>query len=103
MTGRAARRARHAWKYPPEERGRRIRWRTVTFALYAALAVATGWISHNRGWSDDWFPPKWVIGVVAVPYWAVVIAVWRSYGPYLPGLHDERPGTSTSDEPREDR
>ncbi|GAB1644095.1 hypothetical protein KRMM14A1259_45180 [Krasilnikovia sp. MM14-A1259] len=93
MSGRTRRRARHAWTYPPEERGRRILWRTTTAAAYLALTAAVVWFARLRGWSDGWVPKRGLIGIVALPYWAVVTAVWKRYGPYMPQLHgDGRPG-----------
>ncbi|GAB1688208.1 hypothetical protein KRM28CT15_00110 [Krasilnikovia sp. M28-CT-15] len=99
MSGRADRRARHALIYPPEERGRRILWRTVTFAGFTALTAPVVWFTYIRGWIDEPFIRKGLLALVALPYWAVVMAVWKRRGPYLPKLHgNERPATTTPEE-----
>jgi hypothetical protein len=72
---------RHAWVYPAEERGRRIRWRTSTITLYLALVGAALWVAHILGWSE-----RVGIPVVGVPYWAVTTAIWSRHGPEMPGL-----------------
>src|SRR3954454_19927553 len=92
LLGRWRRWAKHGFVYPPEERSRRIVWRTATVGVYLLLTVAAIWVAHVQGWSDGWFPPNWVLVIVALPYWAVATAVWKRYGPYMPGLHgDKRP------------
>ena len=75
--------ARHSRSYPPEERGRRIVWRSVTIGVFLALIGGALWIAHLYRW-----PEPALIGLVSVPYWAAVTAVWRRWGPYMPGLHD---------------
>jgi hypothetical protein len=87
LSGRWRRRAKHGFVYPPEERGRRIVWRTVTVGVYLVLTAAAIWVAHVQGWSDGWFPPRGLLGLVGLPYWAVVTAVWKRYGPYMPRLH----------------
>lgn len=85
MPRRERARARHAWKYPPEQRGRRILWRTITIGLYLILTCAVAWYAHLRRWT-----PSALIAPVAVPYWAAVTALWRRHGPYMPKLHGDR-------------
>ena len=73
--------------YSVEERSRRILWRTVSFCIFAVLGGFAFWLSARLGW-----PFYIVLLVIGLPYWAVVTAVWRRKGPYMPGLHeDSRP------------
>ena len=73
---------RHAAVLPPEERGRRIRWRVATLGFYLALQLAALWTAHLWGW-----PENIAVPVVALPYWAAVTAIWSRCGPDMPGLH----------------
>jgi hypothetical protein len=72
---------RHALVLPPEERGRRARWRIATIGLFIALEAAARMFAHRWNWPEDL-----VIPAVAVPYWPVATAVWSQWGPELPGL-----------------
>ncbi|MFC7760104.1 hypothetical protein ACFQY4_20355 [Catellatospora bangladeshensis] len=56
-------------------------WRTVSIGLFVLLALGTFWLEQRMGWPKEITTP-----LVAVPYWAVVTAVWRHYGPEMPGL-----------------
>lgn len=68
-------------RYPPDERGRRVLWRSVTVGLYLLVSIAALWLSETTGWSF-----KILLGAVAVPYWYVVMVIWSRWGPYMPGL-----------------
>jgi hypothetical protein len=72
---------RHALVLPPEERGRRIRWRIAVIGLYAVLQGGALLGAERWGW-----PEALVIPVVAIPYWRVATAVWSQWGPEVPGL-----------------
>jgi hypothetical protein len=52
---------------PPEERGRRIAWRTVSVGVYLAVTATAIWVAHVRGWSGGWFLPSGLIGLVGCP------------------------------------
>ncbi|MEU7907770.1 hypothetical protein [Actinoplanes sp. NPDC049118] len=73
---------KHALVYPPEERGRRIRWRVATIGVFLGLEMAAMWAAGRWG-----LPEELVIPVIAVPYWAVVPMIWSQWGPDMPGVH----------------
>lgn len=72
-------------EYPPEERGRRVLWRTVTIGLFLALGVVAYWLADRNGWSE-----RLTLAAVAIPYWVIVTVVWSKSGPYMPRLHGPR-------------
>ena len=76
-----ARRPKHALVLPPEERGRRVRWRLATIGLYLLLQV--GALLLAQRW--DWYESL-VIPAVAIPYWAVTRMIWSYWGPEMPSF-----------------
>jgi TRAP-type C4-dicarboxylate transport system permease large subunit len=68
--------------YRPAERGRRIRWRAVSIGTFLVLVGAAYGIAFRMGW-----PTRGEAAVVGLPYWALVTAIWRRKGPYMPALH----------------
>lgn len=82
MTPEPDHQAKHGYDaHPREQRGRRIRWRSVTLGLFALLVLGTWWLEARTGWDMEV-----TLGVVAIPYWAAVTAIWRLRGPEMPGL-----------------
>jgi hypothetical protein len=73
---------RHALVLPPEERGRRIRWRIAVMGVYAALQAVALQCAHQWNW-----PEGFTIPAVAIPYWYIATAVWSQWGPEMPGMH----------------
>jgi len=68
--------------YRPAERGRRIRWRTVSIGVFLVLVGAAYWAAFRIGW-----PMRGEAAIVGIPYWVVVTAIWRRKGPHMPELH----------------
>ena len=72
---------RHALVLPPEERGRRIRWRIAVIGIYIVVEALALLCAHRWNW-----PEGFVIAAVSIPYWWITTVVWSQWGPELPGL-----------------